>query len=135
MLQVFEDLLGFEGNEFYKETWPQLTGRTFGETMFAFADAVPIGIKSMASGKVVLNPPDDYQIRDGDKVLVIAEDNDTYTYQEPFQVSREFALPKVSVLVVLDRGKALTVARRRKPTAAQGTSWLCVSDLCKVTVR
>jgi len=95
LAQVFEDLLGFEGNEFYKETWPQLTGRTFGETMFAFADAVPIGIKSMASGKVVLNPPDDYQIRDGDKVLVIAEDNDTYTYQEPFQVSREFALPKL----------------------------------------
>ena len=37
-------LLGFDGNEFYVSEWPSLVDRPFGEVMYAFEAAVPVGI-------------------------------------------------------------------------------------------
>ena len=74
---VFEDLLGFDGAEFYSRRWPQLTGRRFGDVVRMFPDAVPCGIIA-GPGDVRLNPPDDYVLRDSDALLVIAEDDDSY---------------------------------------------------------
>ena len=55
------------GDEFYLSVWPQLEGRTFGEALLMFEDAVPLGVKS--AGKpataVRLNPPDDYVFGEG----------------------------------------------------------------------
>lgn len=39
--------------------WDELTGRTFGEACFLFADAVPLGIRRVSNGmQVELNPDD-----------------------------------------------------------------------------
>lgn len=70
--------MGFEGSEFYFEEWPELTGMTFYDITCRFDDAVPIGIKSSSDGQVYINPENDYIINDGDKILVLAEDNDSY---------------------------------------------------------
>ena len=52
----------------------------FEDVLISFPDAVPCGIK-MASygGKIILNPDDCYVLQEGDEVIVIAEDDDTYT--------------------------------------------------------
>lgn len=74
---VFEDLLGFDGAEFYSRQWPQLTGSSFGDVALMFPDAIPCGIIA-AGGEVILNPPDEYLLLENDALLVIAEDDDSY---------------------------------------------------------
>ncbi|KAA8536575.1 hypothetical protein F0562_029053 [Nyssa sinensis] len=80
LAQIWEDILGFENAEFYIKRWPQLDGLCFEDVLISFPDAVPCGIKVAADGgKIILNPDDKYVLKEGDEVLVIAEDDDTYT--------------------------------------------------------
>merc|ERR1712159_98224 len=79
--KCFEALLCFAGSECYFSEWPELIGQTFAEAQMRFADATVIGLRyAPGSGKrpVELNPPGDTLLQYGDKVLVLAEDNDTY---------------------------------------------------------
>uniref|UniRef100_A0A453MGS5 RCK N-terminal domain-containing protein n=1 Tax=Aegilops tauschii subsp. strangulata TaxID=200361 RepID=A0A453MGS5_AEGTS len=94
LAQIWEDILGFENCEFYIKRWPQLVGMQFEDVLISFPDAVPCGIK-MASygGKIILNPDDCYVLQEGDEVIVIAEDDDTYTPSP---------LPKVKEAVYID---------------------------------
>ncbi|KAA0034178.1 ion channel CASTOR-like isoform X2 [Cucumis melo var. makuwa] len=79
LAQIWEDILGFENCEFYIKRWPQLTGMQFEDVLISFPDAIPCGIKvASRGGKIVLNPEDSYVLEEGDEVLVIAEDDDTY---------------------------------------------------------
>jgi len=77
LANVLENLMGFDGAEFYFEKWPQLFGKTFLEITCRFDDAVPIGIKAL-DGKIEINPTNDRVIRQGEEILCLAEDNDTY---------------------------------------------------------
>lgn len=87
-MQVWEDLLGFDGCEFYFKHWPELTGCTFGEVLLRFADAVPCGVRMAAKGgQININPPDSYVMQAGDEVLVIAEDDDSYEPGPPNKAS------------------------------------------------
>lgn len=80
LAQIWEDILGFENCEFYIKRWPQLDGQRFGDVLISFPYAVPCGVKVAAGGgKIMLNPDDNYVLREGDEILVIAEDDDTYT--------------------------------------------------------
>ncbi|KAL7503089.1 LOW QUALITY PROTEIN: hypothetical protein ACHAXN_000928 [Cyclotella atomus] len=74
---VVEEMMGFEGSEFYLEEWPELVGKTFYDITYRFDDAVPLGIRHQ-NGSVSINPPNDKKIAEGDKILVLAEDNDSY---------------------------------------------------------
>lgn len=77
--QIWEDILGFENAEFYIKRWPELDDTLFKDILISFPDAIPCGVKVAADGgKIVINPDDNYVLRDGDEVLVIAEDDDTY---------------------------------------------------------
>ena len=79
MGQIWEDILGFENAEFYIKRWPQLDGLHFEDVLISFPDAVPCGVKVAAEGgKINLNPDDSYVLKEGDEILVIAEDDDTY---------------------------------------------------------
>ncbi|KAF6173048.1 hypothetical protein GIB67_006424 [Kingdonia uniflora] len=79
LAQIWEDILGFENCEFYIKRWPQLDGMHFEDVLISFPDAIPCGIKSATcGGKIILNPDDSYVLQEGDEVLVIAEDDDTY---------------------------------------------------------
>ncbi|GJW47995.1 ion channel CASTOR [Tanacetum coccineum] len=80
LAQVWEDILGFENCEFYIKRWPQLDGMLFEDVLISFPDAIPCGIKSVTcGGKIILNPDESYVLQEGDEVLVIAEDDDTYS--------------------------------------------------------
>lgn len=77
--QIWEDILGFENCEFYIKRWPQLEGMQFEDVLISFPDAIPCGIKvASCGGKIILNPDDSYVLQEGDEVLVIAEDDDSY---------------------------------------------------------
>jgi len=65
---VLTKLLGFDGCEFYTQEWPQLVGRTYGEVMFSFRSACPIGIEKKAGNQIFLNPAFDAVMEEGDKV-------------------------------------------------------------------
>jgi len=87
---VLNDLLGFQGSEFYIKAWPELTGMTFGEICYAFEDAIVVGIirkgapedddeeESIDLATSIINPSDDLVLLPTDEILVIAEDDDTY---------------------------------------------------------
>jgi hypothetical protein len=103
----FGNLCCFDGSECYFETWPSLTGTTFREACYCFKDAVVMGVRyteefCMANEKrpVELNPPGDYVIQEGDKILVLAEDNDTYEAGESNETPRTpvppFELPPLA---------------------------------------
>lgn len=77
LASVLEAMMGFEGSEFYFEEWPELKGKSFLDITCRFDDAIPIGIKSKC-GEVFINPENDHIIQEGDSILVLAEDNDTY---------------------------------------------------------
>jgi len=80
LAHVLENLMGFDGDEFYLKDWPELTGERFGDIFSRFDDAVPIGVKH--DGIVILNPPDDQVIEEGDEILVLAEDDDSYNVND-----------------------------------------------------
>lgn len=81
---VFGMMLGFEGDEFYSAEWEDVAGLTFREAMFRFPDAVALGVFTR-EGEGRLMPGWDYIIQEGDKIIVLAEDNDTYRVEdEPY---------------------------------------------------
>lgn len=92
LAQIWEDILGFENAEFYIKRWSQLDGLRFEDVLISFPDAIPCGIKVAGNGgKIILNPHNDYVMREGDEVLVIAEDDDTYAPGPLPEVRRGFA--------------------------------------------
>jgi len=74
---VYDSLLGFDGHEFYMQEWPELIGWAFEEVMTAFCNAVPCGIKRKS--QMQLNPAAHEVVQEGDEILVLAEDDDTYS--------------------------------------------------------
>ncbi|CAM8936823.1 unnamed protein product [Rhodiola kirilowii] len=79
LAQIWEDILGFENAEFYVKRWPQLDGMRFGDVLISFPDAIPCGVKVASDGgKIIMNPDDNYILKENDEILVIAEDDDTY---------------------------------------------------------
>ncbi|KAJ8755608.1 hypothetical protein K2173_022203 [Erythroxylum novogranatense] len=96
LAQIWEDILGFENDEFYIKRWPQLDGLQFKNVLISFPDAIPCGVKVAAEGgKIKLNPDNNYILKEGDEVLVIAEDDDTYAPGPLPEVPRG-SFPKIS---------------------------------------
>ncbi|CAN6171444.1 unnamed protein product [Urochloa humidicola] len=95
LAQIWEDILGFENAEFRIKRWPELDGMRFGDVLISFPDAVPCGVKvASKAGKILMNPDDEYVLREGDEVLVIAEDDDTYAPAPIPEVNKGF-LPNI----------------------------------------
>ncbi|MGC3994413.1 MAG: hypothetical protein QM779_09950 [Propionicimonas sp.] len=78
---VYGELLDFEGDEIYFTSQPSLAGRTYFDAQLAFIDSTAIGL--VHGEEVLLNPPPDTVIGEGDQVIVIAEDDSLITLGEP----------------------------------------------------
>jgi K+/H+ antiporter YhaU regulatory subunit KhtT len=76
---VYRSLLSYEGSEFYFKAFHELTGRTFGEAQWKMKDAVVCGIRRHATGQPIVNPPIDTVLEAGDELLVLAEDDDSFS--------------------------------------------------------
>jgi Trk K+ transport system NAD-binding subunit len=109
LAKVFMEVLGFAGDEFYTKHWPKAVGKKMGDLAPCFKDAIVIGVKRFckdkrcdekcthrhnAKGHIVLNPPADYVLEESDQVIVIAEDDDTYSYSEAEAAVEGGALPQ-----------------------------------------
>ncbi len=80
--EVYRNLLSYEGSEFYFHAFPQLDGQPFSTAQWRLKDAVAVGVRRVeADGQVrcVLNPPEDFVLRREDQLLVLAEDDDTFS--------------------------------------------------------
>lgn len=72
---VYNELFGFSGNEIYLRSFPELTGKTYGETLALFEASSVVGLKS--GGNVRLNPPMDTVLLPGDEIIAVTQDDDT----------------------------------------------------------
>ncbi|MFZ5443046.1 MAG: CASTOR/POLLUX-related putative ion channel [Myxococcota bacterium] len=79
---VYRDLLSYEGSEFYFKNFPELAGQPFGVAQWKMKDAVVCGVRTV-SGKgtasCIINPPDEFILGEKDELLVIAEDDDSFS--------------------------------------------------------
>lgn len=79
---VYRDLLSYEGSEFYFKNFPELAGQPFSAAQWKMKDAVVCGVRTV-SGKgksqCIINPSDEYVLGDKDELLVIAEDDDSFS--------------------------------------------------------
>lgn len=73
---AYTELMDYGGDEIYFTSEPALTGKTFAEATAAYEDSAVIGVR-FAAGGLKLNPPMETVIAAGDKLIVIAEDDDT----------------------------------------------------------
>ncbi|MGW6407622.1 CASTOR/POLLUX-related putative ion channel [Streptomyces vinaceus] len=86
---VHQELLDFEGDEFYTVREPALTGRAFGRLLLAYATSSVVGIVP-AGGGVELNPAQDRVLRADDRILLVTEDDDTAVLADgPLPVDEE----------------------------------------------
>lgn len=83
LAQVYRDLLTYEGSEFYFKSFPELAGQPFSVAQWRMKDAVVAGVRRPAKdGKeaaCTLNPPEDFVLEATDELLVIAEDDDSFS--------------------------------------------------------
>ena len=80
--ETFRELFNFEGSEFYLIDLPEAAGVSFENLMLRLNHAVPVGIFS--DGVMTLNPPLDRLIREGDRILVFSEEDDSAKFEEEF---------------------------------------------------
>jgi ion channel POLLUX/CASTOR len=78
---VYTELLDFGGDEIYFQEEPKLVGRTFGEALLAYEESALLGLR-LRDGRILLNPPMDTRIGEGDKVIAVSEDDDTVKVSE-----------------------------------------------------
>ncbi|MER5871430.1 NAD-binding lipoprotein [Streptomyces sp. NPDC002044] len=73
---VYQELLDFDGDEFYTAAAEDLAGRTFGEALLSFTTSSVVGLLG-ADGSVALNPAPDTPVSACDRIIVISRDDDT----------------------------------------------------------
>eukprot|EP00898_Chlorokybus_atmophyticus_P003369 jgi/Chlat1/4032/Chrsp26S04093 len=72
---VYALLLSFEWEEFHVRNFPTLTGQRFGEVWPRFVAACICGV-CHTEGGVLLNPPEDYVLQNGDNLVYVSEEAD-----------------------------------------------------------
>jgi voltage-gated potassium channel Kch len=103
---VYEELLGFEGNEVYFMAAGPLVGRSFGDALHQFEDCALIGVRE-AGGRIVLRPDMARTIAAGESLILIADDDDRCVVQpwtgkvDEAQLVREASSPRTPERVLI----------------------------------
>jgi Trk K+ transport system NAD-binding subunit len=94
---VYVELLDFAGVEIYVQSHPGLQNKTFKEAILAFDTSALMGVAT-ASGELLLPPPLDRAFVEGDRVVVISEDDDTVKLDgKPVTIDPALLVPPVSI--------------------------------------
>eukprot|EP00928_Gymnodinium_smaydae_P069403 TRINITY_DN5287_c0_g1_i1.p1 TRINITY_DN5287_c0_g1~~TRINITY_DN5287_c0_g1_i1.p1 ORF type:complete len:790 (+),score=202.87 TRINITY_DN5287_c0_g1_i1:44-2371(+) len=87
LCQVFGQIIGFDGDEFYAGAASELgvVGTTFRELPFWFPETIPIGFIT-EKGEYLINPDKSYEVQPMDRVILLAEDGESFgpIEEEPF---------------------------------------------------
>jgi Trk K+ transport system NAD-binding subunit len=97
---VYTELMDFGGDEIYFKHEPDLVGKTFGEALLAYEDSSLMGLRK-ADGRLLLSPPMDSRIEEGDQIFALSADDDT------IHLSSQ-SLPPINEAVIRSSGKPLT---------------------------
>lgn len=74
---VYTELLNFGGDEIYFTDVPaSLVGKTYGDSLFVYEDSTLMGLQR-ADGTILMNPPMETDLRAGDHLFALSEDDDT----------------------------------------------------------
>jgi len=76
LIDVYQEILDFNGVEIYFKCVPELIGETYGEISYAFDTSAIIGFKKR--NEIILNPPLDTVYENDDELIAITEDSDTF---------------------------------------------------------
>ncbi|MEA3043176.1 MAG: hypothetical protein QOH47_1014 [Sphingomonadales bacterium] len=114
---VYTELLDFDGCEIYTTEQPELTGKTFGEALFAYETSTLIGLCD-ADGVVSLNPPMETLIEEGMKAIVIAEDDDEIEVKERSSAGPQAAAPPPAAPAAAPERTLMLGWNRRAPMIA-----------------
>jgi|CXWL01.1.fsa_nt_gi voltage-gated potassium channel Kch len=88
---IYTELFDFGGDEIYFREEPSLTGKSFGEVLGAYDDSAVLGV-APATGRPRLNPPMDQPLSAGDRLILVAQDDDS------IRLSGRTATPSEEVL-------------------------------------
>lgn len=72
---VYQELMDYDGDEMYFGYEKSLVGKTFADAIFAYDTSSVMGLQ-YEDGKVEMNPPMDYVIKEGDQIIAVTEDDD-----------------------------------------------------------
>jgi len=83
LCQVFTQLIGFDGDEFYFFNAKDygVAGKTFQELAFCFPASIPLGLHKPDTEEIVLNPDRNLVLKEDDEVVLLQEDGDS---SDPF---------------------------------------------------
>ena len=90
---TYAEIFSFAGNEIYVQKKKNCIGKTFGEILFKFPNAIAIGLSSSKKQgenivfKPMINPKDDYVIKENENIILIAED-DTIPFDDSIKVHK-----------------------------------------------
>jgi voltage-gated potassium channel Kch len=100
---IYTELFDFGGDEIYFREEPSLVGKTYAETLVAYDDSAVMGIAPV-SGKPRLNPPMDQRLAAGEKLILVAQDDDSiHLSGKTFPVREEAIQNGVTVPQVPER--------------------------------
>ncbi|HXU83472.1 MAG TPA: potassium transporter TrkA, partial [Polyangia bacterium] len=133
---IYTELLDFGGDEIYFRAEPALTGWSFGDTLFAYEDSAVLGIVPKGEAPR-LNPPMDTLLREGDRLVFVAQDDDSIRLSTRTPAIRERAIqggaPPVSApertLVLGWNWRAPTILRELGAYVAPGSVATVVADV------
>ena len=76
---VYNEMLSFDGCEvyFYENNWRNVT---FKDLPYHFVDGIPLGVYNEEEG-IRLRPDENYQLKDVDQVIILAEDDSTINFE------------------------------------------------------
>ncbi|MDH3684431.1 MAG: hypothetical protein OEV40_31310, partial [Acidimicrobiia bacterium] len=108
LTQVVEELLDFRGCDIYLRPVGSLAGSSFGEVIHAFAKARPIG-RMGREGELELNPPPQTVLVEGDRLIVLADDESAALRPAQSDVRRAIPTKPVAPLAAGIRREQLVV--------------------------
>jgi voltage-gated potassium channel Kch len=135
---VYTELMNFGGDEIYFKQEPELSGKTYGESLLAYETSTLMGIRK-ADGSIALSPAMDTRIQSGDQIFVIAEDDDKIKLSGlsriPFdesliRVSGAVSKPKPEKSLILGWNRSgATIIRELDNYVAKGSQVTIISDI------
>ena len=136
---VYNDMVGFDGNEFYfykpEKEWPN--NLTFGKSINHFNSSTPMGIHT-EEGEIILNPAKSTPVNPKDELIIFAEDDSTIKFFEtPVFSPTTNSIPKVDTDIRTQRVALLNWTPKTKIITEKLCSYLpkgsellvCVSKL------
>jgi voltage-gated potassium channel Kch len=136
---VYNRLLGFSHEEIYVQEIPELYNKTYHDAVFAFEHLAVMGIQRL-TGIILLNPKETTKIKEGDKIIYIAEDDNEIPHpdiQKGLGNSKQITdiirenTPKPKKMMMLGwNSQSSTIVREMDSYVAEGSElWIVADDI------